>query len=112
MSLNFKRHRAPSQTSTSSPPSSPENHPPNKASRTVPRLESATDGTGLVAHPLLCTLPPTCNHRPTPIANTRDLEAHYAMYHAHVCEQPGCGSVFPDARLLELVSINSPITLL
>ena len=26
------------------------------------------------------------------------------MYHAHVCEQRGCGCVFPDARLLELVS--------
>lgn len=57
---------------------------------------------GVAAHPLLCTLPPTCNHRPTPIANTRDLETHYATYHAHVCEESGCGSVFPDARLLEL----------
>lgn len=59
---------------------------------------------GAVAHPLLCTLPPTCNHRPTPIANTKDLEAHYATYHAHVCEESGCSSVFPDPRLLELVS--------
>ncbi|KAI9063305.1 hypothetical protein FKP32DRAFT_1592748 [Trametes sanguinea] len=24
------------------------------------------------------------------------------MYHAHVCEEKGCGCVFPDARLLEL----------
>lgn len=56
---------------------------------------------------LLCTLPPTCNpphNRPTPIANSRDLEAHYGKYHAQVCEQKGCGFVFPDARLLELVS--------
>ncbi|KAG0697928.1 hypothetical protein DFH29DRAFT_943965 [Suillus ampliporus] len=54
---------------------------------------------------LLCTLPPTCNpphNRPTPIANSRDLEAHYGKYHAQVCEQKGCGFVFPDARLLEL----------
>ncbi|KAI6122628.1 hypothetical protein EDD16DRAFT_1570147 [Pisolithus croceorrhizus] len=69
--------------------------PMNKASRT-----SATVGAGL-----LCTLPPTCNpphNIPTPLANSRDLESHYGKYHAHVCEQPGCGFVFPDARLLEL----------
>ncbi|KAF8892157.1 hypothetical protein BD779DRAFT_1410216, partial [Infundibulicybe gibba] len=53
-------------------------------------------------HPLLCTLPPTCNHRATPIASTRDLETHYATYHAHVCEEGSCGCVFPDERLLEL----------
>ncbi|KAH8091739.1 hypothetical protein BXZ70DRAFT_874169, partial [Cristinia sonorae] len=52
--------------------------------------------------PVLCTLPPTCNHKPTPLANTQELERHYATYHAHVCEDPGCGCVFPDARLLEL----------
>ncbi|KAI6001102.1 hypothetical protein F5J12DRAFT_700369, partial [Pisolithus orientalis] len=66
-----------------------------KASRT-----NATTGPGL-----LCTLPPTCNpphNTPTPLSNSRDLEIHYGKYHAHVCEQPGCGFVFPDARLLEL----------
>ncbi|KAF7357053.1 hypothetical protein MVEN_01042100 [Mycena venus] len=51
---------------------------------------------------ILCTLPPTCNHHPTPIANSKDLEAHYATYHAHVCEEEGCHCVFPDARLLEI----------
>ncbi|KAH9930277.1 uncharacterized protein B0H18DRAFT_840191, partial [Fomitopsis serialis] len=54
---------------------------------------------------LLCTLPPTCNpphNRPTPLANSTELESHYATYHAHVCEEEGCGCVFPDARLLEL----------
>jgi len=55
-------------------------------------------------HPLLCTLPPTCHHHPTPIADTNDLERHYATYHAHVCGVKGCGCVFPDGRLLELVS--------
>ncbi|KAI9567064.1 hypothetical protein HD554DRAFT_2006247, partial [Boletus coccyginus] len=53
----------------------------------------------------LCTLPPTCNlphNEPTPISNFRDLEIHYGKYHAHVCEQRGCGCVFPDERLLEL----------
>ena len=55
-------------------------------------------------HPLLCTLPPTCHRHPTPIADTNDLERHYATYHAHVCGVKGCGCVFPDGRLLELVS--------
>ncbi|KAI0248781.1 hypothetical protein BJV78DRAFT_1097035, partial [Lactifluus subvellereus] len=53
---------------------------------------------------LLCTLPPTCHHpnRPTPLSDTRALEAHYATHHAHVCSSPECGCVFPDPRLLEL----------
>jgi hypothetical protein len=58
---------------------------------------------------LLCTLPPTCNpplNKPTTIANSRDLEIHYGKYHAHVCELRGCGCVFPDARLLELVRMS------
>ncbi|KIL69190.1 hypothetical protein M378DRAFT_44022, partial [Amanita muscaria Koide BX008] len=54
------------------------------------------------SHPIVCTLPPTCTHRPTPLANTKELESHYATYHAHVCEQNGCGCVFPEAILLEL----------
>jgi hypothetical protein len=80
----------------------------SKATRISPPAESdegtpSTTNSG-VGRPLLCTLPPTCNNKPTPLSNTRELESHYATYHAHVCEQPGCGSVFPDARLLELVS--------
>ena len=70
-----------------------------------------TTGTGdtnvaqpVTRHPLLCTLPPTCHRHPTPIADTNDLERHYATYHAHVCGVKGCGCVFPDGRLLELVS--------
>ncbi|KIP02330.1 hypothetical protein PHLGIDRAFT_112174 [Phlebiopsis gigantea 11061_1 CR5-6] len=51
---------------------------------------------------VLCTLPPTCNHSPTRLAGALELEKHYATYHAHVCEDRGCGCVFPDARLLEL----------
>ncbi|KAI0758536.1 hypothetical protein BC629DRAFT_1272162, partial [Irpex lacteus] len=49
-----------------------------------------------------CTLPPTCHNRPTPLADTKSLEAHYAMYHRHVCELARCGCVFPDERLLAL----------
>ncbi|KAK0214904.1 hypothetical protein IW262DRAFT_1278424 [Armillaria fumosa] len=85
-----KRPRA-SVSPTVSPSSSPEPEPTHKALRTA--------GAG---HPLLCTLPPTCSHTPTPIANSRDLETHYATYHAHVCEERGCSCVFPEARLLEL----------
>ncbi|TFK79069.1 hypothetical protein K466DRAFT_445681, partial [Polyporus arcularius HHB13444] len=53
---------------------------------------------------ILCSLPPTCHppNRPTRLAGTRELEQHYALYHAHVCEEKGCGCVFHDARLLEL----------
>ncbi|KAG8221114.1 hypothetical protein J3R82DRAFT_2641, partial [Butyriboletus roseoflavus] len=67
---------------------------------------SRTSDTHIRDRALLCTLPPTCNpplNNPTPIADSRDLEIHYGKYHAHVCEQRGCGCVFPDARLLELV---------
>ncbi|KAF9269282.1 hypothetical protein L218DRAFT_917046 [Marasmius fiardii PR-910] len=87
-----KRPRTPPDSlsdSSLSPPSSPT----PKSSRILPDKG---------AHQLLCTLPPTCNHRPTYLANSKDLEAHYATYHAHVCEQEGCNCVFPDARFLEL----------
>ncbi|KAG1738972.1 hypothetical protein EDB19DRAFT_1712202 [Suillus lakei] len=93
--LSGSRLSLPSQSQSSS--LSPETEPMYKSSRTA---EEATGD-----RRLLCTLPPTCNpphNRPTPIANSRDLEAHYGKYHAQVCEQKGCGFVFPDARLLEL----------
>ena len=66
-----------------------------------------------VRSPLLCTLPPTCNlpNHPTPLSDTRALEAHYAAYHAHVCSSTGCGCVFPDARLLGLVRPCIPFPL-
>ena len=74
-------------------------------------IKLATTGAGsalsATRHPLLCTLPPTCHRHPTPIADTNDLERHYATYHAHVCGVKGCGCVFPDERLLELVSVLS-----
>ncbi|KAG6841127.1 hypothetical protein C0991_001696 [Blastosporella zonata] len=103
-SSNFKRHRASSsQGSSVSSTSTVEAQHPSKVSRTVPGLAASSP-------PLLCTLPPTCNHRPTPLANSRELETHYATYHAHVCEQGGCGAVFPEARLLELVRIRDKIS--
>ena len=143
---SIKRSRTPSQSSTSSNPSSSTasiahslasgyDHPPHKSTRIVPNSSSSLSprsiggtstssgstikaatvsdtvgSTGTIVtlpvtrHPLLCTLPPTCHRHPTPIADTNDLERHYATYHAHVCGVKGCGCVFPDARLLELVS--------
>ncbi|KAJ7035589.1 hypothetical protein C8F04DRAFT_1097768 [Mycena alexandri] len=92
--MSFKRHRSQSEASSSSS-TSVTAHPTSKAQRT-------TDASTSTVHPLLCTLPPTCNHQPTPIANPKDLETHYATYHAHVCEEPNCDCVFPDARLLEI----------
>jgi len=74
--------------------------PTSKAARTErPDCSVVSSGS------LICTLPPTCNppkNRPTPLTGTADLEAHYATYHTHVCEEYACGCVFPDARLLEL----------
>jgi hypothetical protein len=95
--MSSKRPRTPTKSSDSDSPS-PTLEPTPKSSRTSQPSSS---------RPLLCTLPPTCNpprNQPTHIANTRELESHYATYHAHVCEFESCGCVFPDARLLELVS--------
>ncbi|KAI1791902.1 hypothetical protein LXA43DRAFT_944995 [Ganoderma leucocontextum] len=102
---SFKRARSPQQQDLSPSPSPVASPTPKlaRASATPPPEPSTSTSTS--SHTgILCTLPPTCNppHRPTALAGTRDLEAHYAMYHAHVCEQKGCGCVFPDARLLEL----------
>ena len=44
-------------------------------------------------------------------ARAAELEADYATYHAHVCEQSGCGCVFPAARLLELHQTETGSTL-
>ncbi|KAG7445112.1 uncharacterized protein BT62DRAFT_1077315 [Guyanagaster necrorhizus] len=88
--MSLKRPRT-SVSPTVSPSSSPEPEPAPKALHTAG-----------ASHPLLCTLPPTCNHNPTSIANSKDLETHYATYHAHVCEEKACSCVFPEARLLEL----------
>ncbi|TFK71667.1 hypothetical protein BDN72DRAFT_764670 [Pluteus cervinus] len=118
-----KRPRTPSRRSSENISSPDSQAPTHKASRTSaspgPTLGPTNGGTkgfqpvqehsdetqvqqGTPQHPLLCTLPPTCNRKPTPLENSRDLEAHYAKYHAHVCEERGCGCVFPDERLLEL----------
>ncbi|EIW58482.1 uncharacterized protein TRAVEDRAFT_72039 [Trametes versicolor FP-101664 SS1] len=99
---SFKRARSP-QRQDDSPSPSPTPSPTCKAARTSATPPPGAGEPSTSSH-ILCTLPPTCNppNRPTSLEDTRDLEAHYAMYHAHVCEDQGCGCVFPDARLLEL----------
>jgi len=104
--MSAKRPRSSTASDTSTPPTVTASPPP-KAYRTStsPQLDTdsqTTTNSNTVSHPLLCTLPPTCQRRPTPIENAKDLETHYAKYHAHVCEQPGCACVFPEPRLLEL----------
>ena len=106
--MSSKRARTPPISDSRTP--SPE--PTPKAIRTA-SLHGSDAAPG--SEPLLCTLPPTCNppNRPTPLANSTELEKHYAKYHAHVCEERGCGCVFPEERLLALVSgpiCGSPIT--
>ncbi|KZT00995.1 uncharacterized protein LAESUDRAFT_664842 [Laetiporus sulphureus 93-53] len=98
--MSSKRPREQSQTSSTTWSPSPSPEPTPKAVRTALPADVST-----CASPFLCTLPPTCNppqNRPTPLESSSDIEAHYAKYHAHVCEERGCGCVFPDARLLEL----------
>ncbi|TFK29607.1 hypothetical protein FA15DRAFT_731736 [Coprinopsis marcescibilis] len=105
-----KRHRTSSHSSESiSPETSRNSVPPSKSTRISAspppdssQANSDTTNQTTTSHPLICSLPPTCNRRPTPLANSKELESHYAKYHAHVCEQPGCGCVFPEAKLLEL----------
>ncbi|KAH9479316.1 Zinc finger protein 511 [Psilocybe cubensis] len=112
--MDTSTHKRPRASSSSFATFPDGGDPPHKSSRIAissknPPLSSfeastmATEGSALVTgHPLYCSLPPTCHHKPTPIANTQDLERHYGTYHAHVCELDNCGCVFPDARLMEL----------
>lgn len=94
-----------SNSSTSPSPSSSVSSPETKIARssTSPGISHSGDQGVKEQRPILCTLPPTCNRHPITLANSRELERHYATYHAHVCEYSGCGCVFPEARLLELV---------
>ena len=116
MMTSVKRARTPSQSSSPNGGNSTHSHPPHKSTRIVPDSLSRSTSSGstikatavdipVTRHPLLCTLPPTCHRHPTPIADTNDLERHYATYHAHVCSVKDCGCVFPDGRLLELVNV-------
>ncbi|EJD00004.1 uncharacterized protein FOMMEDRAFT_30705 [Fomitiporia mediterranea MF3/22] len=89
--------------------SSPNQVPTTKAIR----LTKTTSSTA----PLFCSLPPTCHpphNTPTALADSNELEVHYAKYHAHVCEERGCAAVFPNIRLLELhqTECHNPLALI
>ena len=76
-------------------PSSPTTSPSHKSARIASN-----------ARELVCSLPPTCSKNGgTRLQGTKELEAHYAKYHAHVCSASGCECIFPEARLLELVRL-------
>jgi len=96
--MSKRARRAPSPTASASGSSEDGEAGPSRA-------KSQRADISTVTAPLLCTLAPTCcppHGTPTPLASTRELEAHYARAHAHVCAATGCGKVFPDARLLQL----------
>ncbi|THH07966.1 hypothetical protein EW145_g3034 [Phellinidium pouzarii] len=98
----------PAGSSRSSTPS-PSLTPTAKAQRIANHV-------GRAAAPLLCTLPPTCHpprNAPTALADSQELEAHYAKFHAHVCADKSCAAVFPNARLLELhqTECHNPLAL-
>ncbi|KAF9454390.1 hypothetical protein P691DRAFT_808524 [Macrolepiota fuliginosa MF-IS2] len=103
--LTPSRRSSSSGISSTSPSSSSISSPETKIARSstsptgAPGTGDSGDGQ---PRSILCTLPPTCNRHPITLANSKELERHYATYHAHVCEQPGCGCVFPETRLLEL----------
>lgn len=90
--------KRPHSTSTSTSRTPSPSHEPSAKLQRAPTRSSRE---------VLCTLPPTCNHTHTRLADALELEKHYATYHAHVCEEQGCACVFPEARLLELVCLFS-----
>jgi hypothetical protein len=75
-------------------------------SNSVPRRYTPISSFSTIATIVhFAALPPTCHlpNCPTPLSDSHAFEAHYATHHARVCSSSGCGCVFPDARLLELV---------
>lgn len=49
-----------------------------------------------------CSLPPTCSIRPQTFPTQAALSAHYNTHHAHICQDQGCGKIFPDNHFLDL----------
>lgn len=103
---------ATSTTSTSSLPSQ-SLEPTSQTSLSPPNAKirrasvEPSDQTSPASNPSArCTLPPTCcpPNRASIFGSALEMERHYAMFHTNVCDVPGCKSVFPDARFLELVS--------
>ncbi len=89
----MKRSRAsPSPTPSLSPPPSPS----HKLVRHSP---------GPPDRALTCSLPPTCSSSPVQFDTLEALESHHSKCHAWICGSQGCGKVFPDGRLMELVRV-------
>jgi hypothetical protein len=106
MNMNTKRPRAQAGTDDSDVfHEEPLFKSSRASSATPPPSNAKASTTGALIH--RCTLPPTCAPpigKPTTLSDAQALERHYATYHTHVCEEGSCRCVFPEARLLELVS--------
>lgn len=80
----------------------------SSAGSTSQPLTSKYRRTDLLPQPtdshLTCQLPPTCSDSPNTFNSTSELQTHYNHCHLHGCQAKACNKVFPDARLLELVS--------
>ena len=68
----------------------------------VPSTSTSNQHSIPLAHPYVCTLPPTCHRQPEQFATSSALSAHHTTHHAHLCAERGCSKVFPDERFLNL----------
>ncbi|KAK9452608.1 hypothetical protein V1511DRAFT_490577 [Dipodascopsis uninucleata] len=69
----------------------------------IPRMDRAEDAINPTKdqdHVVECSLPPTCNNRPSHFYSTLEFEKHYASNHSLSCF--ACGKIFPVQRLLDL----------
>ena len=107
--MSGKRQRQPSLPSHE-PPETISHGSHIDASTTDSKLQRASHST--TTRSLVCSLPPSCAppRHPTTLGSLRELEAHYARYHTHICQEGDCrresggAKMFPDARMLALVS--------
>lgn len=98
--MALKRARSPSLTA----PPDEEDSTPIRASK-FQRTEDEP-----VPDIIWCKLPPTCSlpHSATACRGVAELEAHYAHFHAFVCQAEGCSCVFDREHYLNLVSVLIP----
>ena len=74
---------------------------PSKVQRVAPdSLAPASPGPPRPS--ISCSLPPTCSIHPQSFPTHAALSAHYNSHHAHVCQVPSCGKIFPDNHFLDL----------
>lgn len=115
--MSSKRPRKSASSASDASKDSLSSSPPTQLSPKAARRGSLTS-TKSPTKAISCTLPPTCNppNPATILPSSKEFEKHYSLYHTHVCTAPEvkrhatsaregiCGKVFPDARLLDLVS--------